>query len=111
MYNPSYLIKSRHDIYYFRYPVPMPSSEKVSRVSCSLRTRCPREALRLAKALEYHSANLLNHMDLRDMKHSEVMTILKTYYAEVLERAKTRILPPQPIFKVNLVLSVIIFPR
>ncbi len=23
MYNPSYLIKSRHDIYYFRYPLPV----------------------------------------------------------------------------------------
>lgn len=23
MYNPSYLVKSRHDVFYFRYPLPI----------------------------------------------------------------------------------------
>lgn len=89
--NPSYLIKSRHDIYYFRYPLPVQAQGKSSRVSISLKTRCPREALRLAKALEYHSVNLIAGMDLQYMNHADIMSIFKDYYAEVLERAKARI--------------------
>jgi len=53
MQNPSYLIKSRHDIYYFRYPLPVKQRGRQSRVVISLQTRCPQEALRLAKSLEY----------------------------------------------------------
>ena len=52
MQNPSYLIRSRHAIYYFRYPVAKCSDGKVS---VSLNTRCPKEALRLSKILEYHA--------------------------------------------------------
>lgn len=58
MQNPSYLIKSRHDVYYFRYPLPIKGVSQEKRISISLKTRCPREALRLAKALEYHSLRM-----------------------------------------------------
>lgn len=43
MLNPSYLIQSHHSIFYFRYPLGN------KRVSVALHTRCPKEALRLAK--------------------------------------------------------------
>lgn len=85
MFNPSYLIKSRHGIFYFRYPV------RHKRVSISLQTRCPKEALRLAKALEYHSANLLSRLDWTRMKHAQIMALLKDYYATKLEEVKSRI--------------------
>lgn len=91
MLNPSYLIKSRHDIYYFRYPLPVSQCGAEKRVSISLRTRCPREALRLAKALEYHSVNLIKGMDFNLMNHAEILSLLKDHYSEVLDRSKAQI--------------------
>ena len=101
MQNPSYLIKSRHDVYYFRYPLPVKGLSKEKRVSISLRTRCPREALRLAKALEYHSVILLTAMDIERMDHAEIMSIFRDYYAEVLERLMARIDKDGPLPKKN----------
>lgn len=46
------------------YPLPIKRLGTDCRVSISLKTRCPRGALRLAKALEYHSVILLTAMDL-----------------------------------------------
>lgn len=91
MQNPSYLIKSRHDVYYFRYPLPIKALRGKSRVSISLKTRCPKEALRLANALEYHSLILIAGMDLERMDYSEILSILKSHYSEVLEELKVRI--------------------
>ena len=88
MYNPPYLIKSRHSIYYFRYPV---SVKPDRRVSISLQTRCPKKALRLAKALEYYTINVLAQLDLKQMEYNEIISILKDHYSEILEKMKQRI--------------------
>jgi hypothetical protein len=88
MRNPSYLIKSRHGIYYFRYPLPIKRFSEECRVSISLRTRCPREALRLAKALEYHSIVLFKGMSLDHMSSKEILEIVKRYYAKKLDGFK-----------------------
>lgn len=88
MLNPSYLIKSRHDIFYFRYPLP---SKACSRISISLKTRCPKEALRLAKVLEYHSVVLIENMDLEHMDHADIISMMKSYYAEVLDKSTAQI--------------------
>jgi hypothetical protein len=93
MLNPSYLIQSRHSVYYFRYPLGN------KRVSVSLKTRCPQEALRLAKFLEYHSVELIKHMEWQDMNHAEIMAILKNYYAEMLEREQGKIDKDGPLPK------------
>jgi integrase len=93
MLNPSYLIQSRHSVYYFRYPLGN------KRVSISLKTRCPHEALRLAKFLEYHSVELIKHMEWQGMNHAEIMAILKSYYAEMLEREKDKLDKDGPIPK------------
>lgn len=84
MHNPTYLIQSRHSIYYFRYPLGN------KRLSVSLKTRCPKEALRLANILEYHSALLIEYGWGR-MDHAEIMGMLKSYFAEVLERQRVKI--------------------
>lgn len=88
MYNPSYLIKSRHNIYYFRYPIPNAINK---RVSVSLKTRCPKVALKLAKALEYGATVLLSTMGNTGMNHKDAMDILKSYFAKLLEDIKERI--------------------
>ncbi|MBV1907958.1 MAG: site-specific integrase [Kangiellaceae bacterium] len=97
MQNPSYLIQSRHNIYYFRYPLPVQQQGKASRISVSLNTRCPKEALRLAKAMEYHSVILMQKLDWAYMDHSEIMEVLKGYYAEVLEKTKSEIKKTGPL--------------
>lgn len=85
MLNPSYLFKSRHDIFYFRYPVGN------KRLSVSLKTRCPRHALKLAKALAYHTDRILTDTNIEQMEHAELIARLKPYYADKLEQAKARI--------------------
>ncbi len=85
MYNPCHLIKSRHDIFYFRYPIGN------KRISISLKTRCPKEALRLAKVLDYHSADFIKAMDWESMDHADIIAMLKNYFSEVLEGAQNRI--------------------
>lgn len=85
MLNPSYLIQSRHNVYYFRYPLGN------KRLCVSLKTRCPKEALRLAKLLEYHSTQLTKNIDWGSMDHADIMAMFRAYYAEVLERSKAKI--------------------
>ena len=93
MLNPSYLIQSRHSIYYFRYPLGS------KRISISLKTRCPKDALRLAKLLEYYSDICIRHMERQGMNHADIMIILKSYYAEMLEREKAKIDEAGPLPK------------
>lgn len=88
MYNPSYLVKSRHDVYYFRYPLPIKALGKEKRISISLKTRCPREALRLAKILEYHGLALTEELDYRTMDHAEIAAIFKDHFAKILHAKK-----------------------
>ena len=88
MQNPSYLIRSRHAIYYFRYPVANHSNGKIS---VSLNTRCPKEALRLSKILEYHAFMVMSKQKIKELDYIEVKEILRNHFALVLENAKAKI--------------------
>ncbi len=88
MYNPTYLVRSRHAIYYFRYPLPQCDNR---RISISLNTRCPKEALRLSKALEYHACMVISHPDVQELDYAEVKEMLRNHFSEVLERMKRSI--------------------
>ncbi len=88
MLNPSYLIRSRHAIYYFRYPIAQNTAQ---RVSISLKTRCPKEALRYAKALEYHAFMVMDDPKMQSLDYADVKHILRKHFAEVLERVKRAI--------------------
>lgn len=85
MYNPSYLVKSRHDVYYFRYPLPVKPQR---RVSVSLKTRCPKLALRLSKILEYHGLTLIEELDCYAMDYAELQAIFKDHFAKLLHAKK-----------------------
>lgn len=93
MFNPSYLVKSRHDIFYFRYPLPISplNGHRSPRISISLKTRCPREALKLAKILEYHSSTLMMRVDLANMDYSDLIQMWKNYFEDLLTEAKANI--------------------
>lgn len=81
-HNPSYLSKSRHDVYYFRYPFGN------KRIKLSLHTRCPKQALRLAKALAYHSENILAGIDSERMDYAEAKAMIEASFAKELARQK-----------------------
>lgn len=93
MLNPSYLLQSRHHIYYFRYPIPSLSrvKGKATHIQMSLDTRCPKEALRLAGVLEYHTAEILKHLQATGMEYSEIVKRVRDYWSEILTRRKAGI--------------------
>ena len=58
---PAYLIRSRHGIFYFRWLLPqwLHPKGKASDIKVSLRTRDPREALRMSRYLGYVADTLI----------------------------------------------------
>ncbi len=60
-------------------------------MSISLKTRCPKEALRLSKALEYHAVMVINHPQVQELDYAQVKEILRSHFTEVLERVKRTI--------------------
>ena len=65
--------------------MPVQVQGKTNRVSISLKTRCPKEALRLAKALEYHSAKLTGRMDLERTDYKELTAVYRDHFAKLLK--------------------------
>jgi len=87
MRNPSYLVLSRHNIYYFRWPIPRQVRRhgKTSHIKISLQTREPREALRLATILQDHAYHLLKHDWVLALDYMEVKRLVETHFIKVLE--------------------------
>lgn len=59
---PAYLVRSRHGVFYLRWPLPpaLHPRGKPSDVKLSLRTRDRREALRLSRLLRYIADKLIS---------------------------------------------------
>ncbi|MDE1152682.1 MAG: site-specific integrase [Micavibrio sp.] len=87
---PSYLRLSRHNVFYFRWPVPaaLHPQGKVQHVETSLRTRNPRLALQIARYLAYHAENITGH--LMGMRHSQIKAELQAFFADKLADFKAR---------------------
>ncbi len=93
MKNPTYLSLSRHNIYYFRYPIPKVYRRKyaATHIKISLETREPKEALRLARYLEYYAHTMSQNQILDSMSYDEVVSILREKFSSSLEKIKTKI--------------------
>ena len=93
--SPSYLRLSRHNVFYFRWPVPafLHPQGQVRHVEVSLRTRNPKEALRLAKILEYHAVKINRRLIGANinMSHAEAQRALKHFFLRMLEAEKQEI--------------------
>ena len=63
MINPTYLKRSRHDVFYFVWPLPLHLRQRgrTTHVKISLATRNPSEALQLSNILVYHAAKVTAH--------------------------------------------------
>lgn len=87
---PSYLRLSRHNVFYFRWPVPaaLHPLGKAQHVETSLRTRNPRLALQMARYLAYHAENITGQ--LIGMSHSRIKAELQAFFASKLSDFKAR---------------------
>ncbi len=92
MHVPAYLALSRHHVFYFRWPVPafLHPQGKARHIRLSLGTRDPKEALRLAKHLEYHAMAIQGKLAV-GMDYVEVQRILRDYFSKLLARRKEAI--------------------
>lgn len=101
MHNPAYLMLSRHNIYYFRWPIPKPMRDdnRSRHIVLSLGTREPQEALRLARVLEYHASLIMEECKLVLMNNSEIKAALHDYLQQTLAGRKQRILEEGPLPK------------
>lgn len=81
---PSYLRLSRHNVFYFRWPIPaaLHPLGKAHHVETSLRTRNPRLALQMARYLAYHAENITGN--LIGMNHSQIKAELQAFFAAKL---------------------------
>lgn len=93
MFVPSYLSLSRHNIYYFRYPLPTALSEANGRsfLKLSLRTRDPKEALQIGKQLEYHLIRILSDNRLYEMPNAKARQLLTAFFSQRLDERKKQI--------------------
>lgn len=87
----AYLGRSRHGIFYFRWPLPRTNPKAPRRsVRVSLSTRCPREAGTFARHLAVCGEAIQQHIRMSSMNHAELRDAVKDYFREALEKAKDR---------------------
>lgn len=94
MHVPSYLYRSRHAIFYFRWPLPrfLHPLGKASTIKVSLCTREPKVALERGRHLCYLSGLAAAHPSTQIMQYNEMRTFLQRVYAKALSAKKERIL-------------------
>jgi len=99
MHNPQYLALSRNNIYYFRFPIPpaLHPCHKPSDIKLSLGTRCPRQALRLARGLSYLSGRLMENLVVQGMTYKEIKPILFNHFNELRDQIKLKISDTGPL--------------
>ena len=90
---PTYLRLSRHNVYYFRWPLPafLLMQGKARHIEVSLGTRIPSEALRLSKRLEYHADRINQKLVTLDMSHADAHKALRAFFTQLLEMEKQNI--------------------
>lgn len=93
MHKPIYIYRSRHNIYYFRWPIPayLHPEGKTEHVKVSLGTREPKEALRLASFLEYHALLITQHGNLVYMDYADIRKAVQGYLSKALRERKAEI--------------------
>ncbi len=90
---PAYLIRSRHGIFYFRWLLPqsLHPKGKTSDIKMSLRTRDPREALRMSRYLGYVADILIERAVTFEMRYDEIRAVIKRHFKSLLDKKKDEI--------------------
>src|SRR5690349_4591500 len=94
MHLPSYLYRSRHSVFYFRWPLPraLHPLGKATTLKVSLGTCEPRGAIETARHLCYLSGLANAHPLGLTMNYDEMREFLRAIYAKALSKKKDRIL-------------------
>lgn len=87
----AYLSRSRHGIFYFRWPLPQ-LDQRTSRktLRLSLGTRCPAEAGRLARHLGSCGQAIEQQVQVTFMDHAKLRAAITDYFREQLQRVKAK---------------------
>lgn len=93
MYNPSYILKSRHGVFYFRWPLPkrLHPEGRAETLKLSLRTRDPQKALRLSRPLIQIAEQLTDHGIAYGMEYKELRELLIQHFRDLLNRVTNEI--------------------
>lgn len=98
---PTYLTLSRHNVYYFRWPLSegLRPLGMASDVKVSLGTRDRREALHLSRLLAYVARTLTSRAAASGMRYDEMRAVIRWHFKALLSQSKERIdahggLPP-----------------
>jgi hypothetical protein len=92
LFNPTYLQRSRHGIFYFRWTLARPSEgDQSTSIRLSLRTREPRQALQLAMPLSYLARNFTIKGQRHGMDHKQLRAVLIDHFGRFLAAHKAKI--------------------
>lgn len=94
MFIPSYLMLSRHYIFYFRYPVLVSDGNQINRrfIKLSLDTKDKRKANQLSKELETLVRMLLAGRDiLMALEYGEIVNLVRAYFEKRYKATINRI--------------------
>src|SRR6056297_3585027 len=87
----AYVSKSRHGIFYFRWPLPHTDRRDTRKtLRLSLGTRCPTEAGRLARHLGSCGQEIEQQLQVTDMDHAKLRAAVTEYFRGQLLRGKER---------------------
>ena len=96
----AYLCRSRHGVFYFRWPIPnAPMSQQ--RLRISLQTRCPKRAGVLARHLASCGESLRLQVVGSSMRYDEIRTIVQGVLQQTLQRTIARLDNQGPLHKYN----------
>ena len=82
----SYLSRSRHGVFYFRWPLPPSKEGKRTTARLSLRTRCPDRAGALARHLASCGQILRENNVLAGLRQSEIRDKVHTFFKVQLDQ-------------------------
>lgn len=99
MHNPTYLQLSRNGIFYFRWPIPRSLHPRkiATTIRTSLRTREPKQALRLSRVLTNLAETVTRDAMTQGMKFGEIRDLLQARFSEKLKDAKRHVYDNGPL--------------
>lgn len=87
----SYLSKSRHGVYYFRWELPKRFPIDARKwIKISLQTKCSNEATELVRYLSFASLHLKHNKKLLSMRHEDLRKSVHKYFSSILDQVLER---------------------
>ena len=100
----AYLSRSRHGVFYFRWPIPNALVSQ-QRLRISLQTRCPKRAGLLARHLASCGESLRLQLVGSTMRYDEIRTCVQAMLQESLQRTIARLDTQGPLHNFNAVVE------